>query len=240
MVHTRSMKLKMEVSKEITDYFNNLIEPLATKNFIEEMFGKFKQEIIDLNKKLSVQNEKINELEAKVNSQAVVIDNLMIMSDNNQQYQRRSLLRFHNVEIDENEDEKILETKLDKCFSDMNITVEKDEIDRFHRIGKAYVNKSGKTTKSIIVKFKSWSTRQRVYQARPKRHVESSKKPGFSVTLDLTQRRYNLLKLARDSINNRDDIDYAYADKNCSLAFRFKNGAIKYFNSKCELHKTIA
>ena len=156
MVYTRSMKLKMEVSKEITDYFNNLIEPLATKNFIEEMFGKFKQEIIDLNKKLSVQNEKINELEAKVNTQAVVIDNLMIMSDDNQQYQRRSLLRFHNVEIDENEDEKILETKLDKCFSDMNITVEKDEIDRFHRIGKAYVNKNGKTTKSIIVKFKSW------------------------------------------------------------------------------------
>ena len=48
MVSTRSStKDKKMVSKEISDYFTKLVEPLVTMQRLEEMFGKFKEEIIE-------------------------------------------------------------------------------------------------------------------------------------------------------------------------------------------------
>ena len=37
----------MVVSKEISDYFTKLVEPLVTTQRSEEMFGKLKEEIIE-------------------------------------------------------------------------------------------------------------------------------------------------------------------------------------------------
>ena len=37
---------KMLISKEISDYFTKLVEPLLTSQRLEEMFGKVKEEII--------------------------------------------------------------------------------------------------------------------------------------------------------------------------------------------------
>ena len=239
MVVTRSMS-KMEVSNEYKNYFDKLVEPLPTKEFLIDMIGKFKAELVEMfEEKLSAQNELINQLEAKVNTQAVVIKNLQIKSDDNESYMRRSCLRVHNVEIEEGEDDKNLEAKIEKCFQDINVVVGKEEIDRYHRIGKTYKNRKGKTVKSIIIKFKSWETREKVYKARPKNHIEGGKKPGFSISLDLTKRRYNLLKSARESIIGKNNISYVFADRNCSLAIKFKNGTTNYFNSKEEMEKLI-
>ena len=38
---------KMLISKEISDYFTKLVEPLLTSQRLEEMFGKLKEEIIE-------------------------------------------------------------------------------------------------------------------------------------------------------------------------------------------------
>ena len=37
----------MVVSKEISDYFTKLIEPLVTTQILQEMFGKLKDKIIE-------------------------------------------------------------------------------------------------------------------------------------------------------------------------------------------------
>ena len=37
----------MVVSKEISDYFTKLVEPLVTAQRLEKMFGKLKEEIIE-------------------------------------------------------------------------------------------------------------------------------------------------------------------------------------------------
>ena len=49
MVSTRSSTKdkKIVVSKEISDYFTKLVEPLVTTERLEEMFGKLKEEIIE-------------------------------------------------------------------------------------------------------------------------------------------------------------------------------------------------
>ena len=65
---------------------------------------------------------------------------------------------------------------------------------------KSITNKiSKKKVKSIIVKFKSWKARQQLYNARPRVKKDDKKKPrqNFSISVDLTRRRYQLLSEAR-------------------------------------------
>ena len=46
-----------------------------------------------------------------------------------------------------------------------------------------------------------------------------------------------LLVIEEIKINNK--IDFAFADSNCSLAIKIKEGPIIHFNSKDELHSII-
>ena len=67
------------------------------------------------------------------------------------------------------------------------------------------------------------------------------KKPGYksySISVDLTKRRYLLLREARKLIKN-NDIDFAFQDITCSLGFRYKNGSFRYSNSENEIHNLI-
>ena len=96
--------------------------------------------------------------------------------------------------------------------------------------------------KPIIINFKSWRYRQNVYRNRPRRFENGKKKPGensFSVLLDLTKRRYKLLKLAQAIVKEMDNGSFVYADINCSLDIRFKNGTINYCNSEYEFRSLL-
>ena len=111
-----------------------------------------------------------------------------------------------------------------------------NDIDHARLIGLPYTDKnSGKKVKSIIVKFRSWKARQRFYKGRPRHYADSSKKPGFTVSVDLTKRRYLLLTKAKGLIKGNSNIKYVYSDINCSLALRFNDDSFKVFNSEREL-----
>ena len=75
-----------------------------------------------------------------------------------------------------------------------------------HIIGKTYTDKNtGKKVKFIIVKFNSWKSRKQLYNARPKHFTSSKRKPGqhlFSVSVNLTRRRYLLLNKAKELIKD--------------------------------------
>ena len=147
------------VSKEISDYFTKLIEPLVTTQRLEEMFGKFKEEIIErFEEKFTAQNQKIVDLEEKIVLQEKKIENLSIKCDDNEQYSRRYCLRMHGLKYEKkNENQNGIVSKVSECFSEIGLPYEEAEIDRVHRIGKPYKNEgSGLTVKSIIIKFKSW------------------------------------------------------------------------------------
>ena len=81
-----SRKDKKVISKEISDYFTKLVEPLVTTQRLEEIFGKLKQEIIErLKKKITAQNYKIVDLEEKIGLQEKNIKNLGIKCDDKEQ-----------------------------------------------------------------------------------------------------------------------------------------------------------
>ena len=56
----------MVVSKEVSDYFTKLVEPLVTMERLEEVLGKLKEEIIErFEEKFTAKNQKIVDLEEK-------------------------------------------------------------------------------------------------------------------------------------------------------------------------------
>ena len=96
-------------------------------------------------------------------------------------------------------------------------------------IGKKYQRDDGKEYQQIVVKFKDVIPRTKVYRAR-------EHKSDISIQVDLTKRRYDLLKEARTRIKGVDSVEYAFADINCSLGLRLKTGRFKFFNSSEELN----
>ena len=99
-----------------------------------------------------------------------------------------------------------------------------------------------KKLKFIIVIFSSWKSRQQFYNARPTHFSNSKRKPGqhlFSVSVDLTRRRYLLPNKAKGLNKDCESINYAFADVNCSLGMKFQNGVLKYLKSENELHCLI-
>ena len=112
----------------------------------------------------------------------------MVKCYDNEQYSRKSCLHIHGVEVKENEDEDSIMNVLEDCYSNVNFQFDANDIDRAHCVGLPYSDKnSGKKVKSIIVKFRSWKARQRFYKGRPRYYADSSKKPGFTVSNDLTK-----------------------------------------------------
>ena len=98
--------------------------------------------------------------------------------------------------------------KVKECYGSVQQPFAHEDIDRAHRIEMEYMEKnSGNKVKSIIGKLKSWSARKQFYDARSKNFKDGKKKPGyksFSVLVDLTKRRYLLLREVRESIKNNN------------------------------------
>ena len=182
--------------------------------------------------KISVQNAKIEKLESITSIHENAIDQLLIKCDDNKQYSGRSCLPIHGVEVKEKESEGDVMNTLEQCYSSLDVPFDPNDIDQAHHIGLSYIdNHSGKKIKSITANFRSRKTRQLSCKSRPSYHNVGWKKPGFSVSIDLTK--------AKGPIKGNTNISYVYGDINCSLALRFKDNCFKYFNSEKELHHLL-
>ena len=163
MVVTRSpakSESMSDISEEIRKYFSELIKPLATNTSLKEMFDKMKEEVISkFESKICEQNNKIYELESRVAIQEKIINNLLTKCEDNEQYSRRSCLRIHGIESNSNEKNQDVIEKIRECYNALELPFNEEVIDRAHRVGKEYTDKiSKKTVRSIIVKFKSFSS----------------------------------------------------------------------------------
>ena len=117
-----------------------------------------------------------------------------------------------------------------------------NEMDREHYIDKSgFGTDSKQKVRSIIVKFKSWESQPDFYKVHPRNVMNGSKKPdaeSFSVSLDLTKRRYVLLTKAKGFVKDNPSVAYAFCDilflyiYYCSLAIKFNGNTYKYFNSE--------
>ena len=75
------------------------------------------------------------------------------MSDDNEQYSRRSCLRIHGIEFKEGDDGDVME-EIEKCCDVMGIPFHENEIDKTHGIEKPFWDKERKKkVRSVIVKY---------------------------------------------------------------------------------------
>ena len=124
-------------------------------------------------------------------------------------------------------------TRLIITTSIASIELDKSIDAMMERLSTSYLDLLYKWYQQVVVKFQGFIPRTKVYKAR--KH-----KSDISVQLDLTKRRYDLLKEACTRIKGADSVEYAFANINCSFGLHLKNGRFKCFNSSEELDMALA
>ena len=210
----------------------------------KDLATKATNEKIDLLvNELKAKDERINELETKVlslESRLAILTNTNLLIerklDDNEQYGRRLNLRINGIPVgnDEHEDGDKCLRKVKEEVNKLNLNCDQLRFDRAHRLGKIKKDVNGKILpRPMIVRLISWSDRTSIYRARNK------DKGQVKFYIDLTKRRFELKKLAIERVKDRHDVDFIFADVNCNLCARFKDGAFKFFNSVEELDKIL-
>ena len=116
-------------------------------------------------KKLDKQNTKIIELQTKIAIQGNALQKFEIKSDDNEQYSRRSSIRIHGVQYDENVDISVI-NKVERCCDEIAVKPDMNEIYSVNYIDKPIFDSDSKQNVTlIIVKFKSWESRRAFYKA---------------------------------------------------------------------------
>ena len=166
--------------------------------------------------------------------------------DDNLQYSKRMNLKIYDVDLpagqghvpESNDDVKKI---VSAVSSDLGVLLEKSDVLRAHRTGpKKEVG--GVKKQDIIVRFRSWESRCKLYKARPTRKSPRANPgpPPFGfkgISLDVTKRNSDLVKKARDMIKERfpdDDNIFALTDINCNQAISY-NRKMYYFSTDDEL-----
>ena len=97
--------------------------------------------------------------------------------------------------LEERETEEDLASKLENDLKDIGLDITRDVIKITHQIGPVItdVDDFGEQTtrQQVIVKFKSWGDRTKVYRAR-------KKSKSYRYMVDITRRHLNLLHKARE------------------------------------------
>ena len=244
--NTRSLCAAMATVVEIRNIIDDALSPIKSD------IGK----LLKLEERFDAQDEAIRSLEARIEhleslescieefeslqnrvaaleSELAVVNKLDRRIEEVEQYGRRVCLRFDNIQVSANRGKEDCVKIIVDILSKTKCGVGKAAIVRAHRIGLTKT-KDGVTTQQIIVRFKSFTERTKVYRCR--KVITSDVK----IRLDLTKSRLSTLIAANDFAKVSDDIEYAFADINCRLAAKLSNEKTVFFYSMCTLRDQIA
>ena len=144
---------------------------------LEEKVTTNEETIARLDERVSLLEGKIVYLETQDKLKARKLDKL-------EQYDRRESLRFNGFQTKQNESSEDCAKRLKHYIRNtLKIEVDENDFNRVHRIGQKYRRDDGKECQQIIVKFKGFIPRTKVYRAR--KH-----KSDISVQLGLTMAYY--------------------------------------------------
>ena len=158
---------------------------------IVDKLDALSKKVESLGKQLKCKDEKIDELERKVND-------LEIQSDRHEQYTRRSNLRIQGLPETANITDGMV---LQLINETMNMTppIVINDIERSHYLGPATDNDGKPRKRAIIVRFKSERIRDQVFRARTtlKTHNNDHREGRIFINEDLTARRASLAYVTR-------------------------------------------
>ena len=150
--------------------------------------------------------------------------------DDGDQYSRRQNLLIDGIPLRKHEKPEDIRRQVMNEIRNLDLDIDEIELDRAHRAEEPYEDNKGRWCQPVIARFVSWDPRNEVYQAR--------KDSKFKFRAHLTPRRELILNYACEQIAKHsfisEKIDFAFADKNCSLQVRAKDGRFLGFSSELE------
>ena len=153
--------------------------------------------------------------------------------DDGEQYSRHICLRIDNIPLPAGDEKEDCLEKVSKVMHGMDCGLEPRDMDRAHRIGKKKTDKDGITRQEMIVKFKSFGQRTKMYPNRKK------EKNDVKVKVDLTRRRLGILIEAIEFGKSNDRADFVFANVNCNLAAKLTNGSFVFLDSLYDLKQKL-
>lgn len=175
-----SMRMSMD---DITDLIQKVTESCLQKfssnmeSKMDAMFSKFDKKFECLQEMVSNNMRKLSAAEKKI--------------DQLEQYSRKNNLRLFGIPEANSENTDNLIVNL--CKEKLGIDINKEDIDRSHRVGS-----DNKTTRAILVKFVSYRVKNDVY--RKKKLLKGSK---IVIKEDITKHRMELYQKAVDKYGQR-------------------------------------
>ena len=133
-------------------------------------------------------DEKITQLEERVKELEKEKKDIYDNIDEMEQYSRRNCLLLHGVRENSNENTDDIVVKT--ISENLDIDIQKEDLDRTHRVGKG--NRADGKARPIIIKFARYNVRRNVYSNKRKLKGKS-----VLITESLTAARVRLLKQAQ-------------------------------------------
>ena len=145
------------------------IEAINTllSNLTATIKAEFEDQLKSRDDKIAALENKIDLLEGKM----CVIDRLDKRIDDGEQYSRRVCLRIDNIPLPAGGEKKDCLEKVSEVMQGMDCGLEPSDIDRAHRIGNKRTDKHGVRRQPMIVKFKSFGLRTKMYRNRKKQRM---------------------------------------------------------------------
>ena len=232
-----------EALQPIKEAMENLITKKMMTKLISGLEDKLVKKIIEQGREIDKLKLSNGQLEGKVAILEYLVKVQEAKYDDIEQYGRRLCLRVNDVPLTKDEASQEVEDKLKEEFINMGLNLPENAIDRAHRIGRKYQvqvqqesddgNETGVITKQqVIIRFTSWRFITEVHKKR-----KNSKK--FKFKMDLTKRRFMLLKNAIQATKDIEAVDYIFCDINCRLNIKFVDGRVRAFNSENEMASLI-
>lgn len=186
MSKTREQKIEGAITNNILNRFDdNWMDNLVEK-ITEKMEKSFKV-------RFDKQEEKIGTLEKEITILKSEIEELKLEKDNMEQYNRRNNIRIFGIQ--EKNEENVFEV-IQKLFTEnLNSSISAGDIEICHRVG----SKVEKKARSILIKFKENSTRNKIYYA--KKALKSTK---IAIREDLSKKRIGLVKTAVEEFGHKN------------------------------------
>ena len=147
------------------------------------------------------------------------VNDMMASQDELEQCSRRLCTRIDGVLVAENETSHDVLQNAKSIIEESSSEIPDVLIDRAHRIGKAYTDKtSWVKCKSIIVRFTTFRHRTMFY------HSRKNLKRNVKVKLVLTKKRYSIFTEAMQLVKYNEAVKFVMTDINCRLKVVFKDG----------------
>ena len=195
-----------------------------------------KELLIKQNESISVLEDKVRNLERE--SAIAKIHRLFLEKsiNQNEQYSRKQNLVIDGLRIKKDDTDVHIRNLIIKEINNLELDIKDFEVVRAHRTGSSYVDKKGVRHTPVLCRFATWRPRDIVYKAR--------NQSRYFFKADLTSFNSSALKYATDSIRNTNSsanrlIDYAFADRNCKLTIKSKDGRYLHFNSETEFDRQV-